>query len=1524
MKSLHSIAVAVLALGLLGAWGVAAATSRCPQAEIRPIPGGWTVVTWIPSEAAPGRGIVVRLTYPESPRYPEGTAAVVEVPGADSPGDVELPSRPGSDPLVEQGLIGVKFAFPGGGRPPYSSSGTYDHRGLNSLKALRDVVRFLRGEIPDEHGCYVSDLLPYPVLQVGLVGSSNGGNTAIVALGLFGDEMAVDWYVGWENPAGVQFTTVDLGSRNQELPFYSPCSCRLTPGGAECDVDYTHLRWDPQAISRGWGPQRQGTRGVLYHDLNGNGRYDQGDYVLGSYPGTFAGREKRVYSTAVLEAAVQMGLIDPWPQDVATLEEAREYWAIRDMSRYYDETLGFLPGLRVIVIGSERDHVQVAPDHPHILLQYKGWREAGVAWVRLNSDAAYVEAAAGRPLPAVDNPANIAVDCENIRELLQPEAVPDSLARLAAVLELSDRVRAGDWRADLDDVLRETSAEVTVDAAVVLGTVNPLSGVQGGPRPVVRGDADLSAHFRAAGVDHVRLPQDTLPNNLTLGGIFPDPQADPDDPSAYDFSRIDPFIEAIVEAGIEPLWEAMYDLGRSDRLTRGDRGLQRGIYPHDPAKWATVIKNVLKHFNDGWADGHHWGVEYVEFINEPFGLGGCRPDEAGVERCWDLFQIFVDAIHAYEAETGHDIKIVGPAEVVGLEGLERTLDRLRRLLERIRPEDLDYLSVHPYGGETPEDRLAAVRAVRELLDTYRPDGKDFSHVGLWASEWQTGPVGPGARRSAHIGAFNTAVKILWQGVVDRSTLYRADRWPQGPGDAAGPDGQVDCSDVPVCLESPYFTPDGRPKPAYFPWLALAEMARETPLRVDVTEHLADVYVLAARNAEGTRMGLLLARPALRGVTPPGAGEMTLALRLRGLPETSPYSVELYRIDADTVAWEPESTFKATADPDGNLILSVPLGVDTVLYLRLTASALTRESAWVVDEEGHEIYAAWWRPPGEGPFPCVIFVPAIGPGVPVLDYPEFRRLAEEGFVVASFNPEGRGRPGKDRSEGEETCQGPNQQEDLKAVIEYLAELSFVDTANIGIASFSGGSLLAGPALGRWPELPVAYWIDVEGPHDGSIILGEPCGHPNTRVDPSPENKAFWRERSPIEFIANFRGRYLRVQAEIDHAQGRYVEHALEMNNAAVEGGVPWVRINGADAGNPINRTYPLDDPSRWPEWLPGRLRDQPGGWRGVLTRYAREMAALVASQEETASMIRFERVSEEPVLGPGTAAWESMDVLSCEVLYDPDEGLFKMWYTGFDGERYAIGYAESRDGLHWERYPGNPVLASMGGEWDRDGVGFPAVVQASGKYYMFFTMLKRARAHRDAALGLAISDDGIHWERVEGPILLPGASGKYDARALVGPDVFITEDRVWHMLYAGGRDFPRDPDGCWAILHAESTDGTSWRVDPVPVLTGDLVDMEDALNPEVLRLPGGTYWLAFAARVEHSRFHIFSARSRDGLRWELASRAELLTPGAAGRFDEKALNHPALVLLGDEIYLFYTGYDRHNRRAIGLATASFRQ
>jgi len=296
-----------------------------------------------------------------------------------------------------------------------------------------------------------------------------------------------------------------------------------------------------------------------------------------------------------------------------------------------------------------------------------------------------------------------------------------------------------------------------------------------------------------------------------------------------------------------------------------------------------------------------------------------------------------------------------------------------------------------------------------------------------------------------------------------------------------------------------------------------------------------------------------------------------------------------------------------------------------------ASTYTTEAVevWVSAPNGSRLYTRIIQPapalyPGRR-FPALIAIPGgTGAGAPLADSPDYRNLASQGLVFVSFNPEGRGsgRPGDLVSQGTEDCNGFVHQDDLKAVIQRTVALPNVDVANVGVATSSFGIAIGAGALGRYPDLPVAYLVDGEGPHDSRVIAfydagreRAVCGHLSTITDPSSDNLAFWAEREAVRHIGGFRGRYLRMQAEIDHAQNPgYVRHAIEMINAATQpryggtGASVWTRMNGDDRGNPANAVYPLNNPSQYPNWITGRLSDHPG----LSALYIREMAAATAS------------------------------------------------------------------------------------------------------------------------------------------------------------------------------------------------------------------------------------------------------------------------------------------------------------------------
>jgi hypothetical protein len=264
------------------------------------------------------------------------------------------------------------------------------------------------------------------------------------------------------------------------------------------------------------------------------------------------------------------------------------------------------------------------------------------------------------------------------------------------------------------------------------------------------------------------------------------------------------------------------------------------------------------------------------------------------------------------------------------------------------------------------------------------------------------------------------------------------------------------------------------------------------------------------------------------------------------------------------------------------------------------------------------------------FAAVVRVPGgINPGRTEVYSAESIALAEVGMVVVAFNAEGRVDPRSPediQSEGSEDYNGYRNQDTLAEVVEYIAQLPYVIPDNIGIRTQSYGITMGAGCAARHPELPIKYIVDGEGPPSSFVTVHEPwaqysppnhpfhnkyqtvfqiMGHYSTERDPSEENLRFWEEREALTFIGKFDGMYLRLQGEWDHAQppSRPAEvpmfhhppiwwqgkHACDMVNAAIDGGVPWVRVNLPELGNGVNERCTADDP---PSLIPGELNVSP--------------------------------------------------------------------------------------------------------------------------------------------------------------------------------------------------------------------------------------------------------------------------------------------------------------------------------------------
>ncbi len=222
--------------------------------------------------------------------------------------------------------------------------------------------------------------------------------------------------------------------------------------------------------------------------------------------------------------------------------------------------------------------------------------------------------------------------------------------------------------------------------------------------------------------------------------------------------------------------------------------------------------------------------------------------------------------------------------------------------------------------------------------------------------------------------------------------------------------------------------------------------------------------------------------------------------------------------------------------------------------------------------GYQIDAHLHRPDdASGRLPAVVLCPGIDhPGTifdslaPPVSADEVARL---GCLALHFDPAGRG-----ESWGEEDMGGPEHQDDVATAIRYLAERPDVDPTRIGVVAISLGVAMAVGAVAGGAE--AAWLIDWEGPCDreiitsGGKIMTPALGH-------SMEDETWWRPREAVRHVGAMRCPYVRLQAELDHAQPGETRHAMRMLHAAAAGSLPWFQINDHPRG---------DVPPR-PQWLP---------------------------------------------------------------------------------------------------------------------------------------------------------------------------------------------------------------------------------------------------------------------------------------------------------------------------------------------------
>ena len=180
---------------------------------------------------------------------------------------------------------------------------------------------------------------------------------------------------------------------------------------------------------------------------------------------------------------------------------------------------------------------------------------------------------------------------------------------------------------------------------------------------------------------------------------------------------------------------------------------------------------------------------------------------------------------------------------------------------------------------------------------------------------------------------------------------------------------------------------------------------------------------------------------------------------------------------------------------------------------------------------------------------------------------------------------------------------------------------------------------------------------------------------------------------------------------------------------------------------------------------------------LLTRDQDKAGTSRIGYAESADGIHFTHAAE-PVLKP-EAPYESNGGVEDPRLVKIGR-LWYLTYTGYNKKDAQLCLATSTDLKHWERK--GVILPAYKGTWNKRWTKSGAIVpeKVNGKWWMYY--LGTANGHD--SMGLAVSDDLLHWKDATAQPVLPQRMGAFDEQVMEpGPAPIMTPQGIL-LLYNG--------------------------------------------------------------------------------------------------------------------------------------------
>ena len=366
------------------------------------------------------------------------------------------------------------------------------------------------------------------------------------------------------------------------------------------------------------------------------------------------------------------------------------------------------------------------------------------------------------------------------------------------------------------------------------------------------------------------------------------------DPKSYDFYFTDLYVKKIYDAGSK----VYYRLGQTIENANHTYHVHP---PKDFKKWAQICEHIIKHYNEGWADGFNYGIEYWQIWNEHDHSATC---------CWtgtpEQFYDFYETAYRHLKKKFPHLQIGGPA-LIGRPSTGK--DFIEAMAKRNVP--LDFLSWHMY-FHTVEAFKYNVNFFRKTLDE-----NGYKDTPSFIDEWNIKPF--------------DLTQTQYNTVLAAATMCV---------------GQYEPIDMmlyfDVIIGSPFntlWTLYAEPKPTYWAFYSWGKMS-QLGTSVEAKADMPELQVAAATNADKSKSGILVTRlnietgiPQLtdpniripRSINP----KMDVTIHVKGV---KPADVEVLMVDGK-YCYQPYPAAKVEATEDGCNV-TMPMARMSFAYIKL--------------------------------------------------------------------------------------------------------------------------------------------------------------------------------------------------------------------------------------------------------------------------------------------------------------------------------------------------------------------------------------------------------------------------------------------------------------------------------------------------------------------------------------------------------------------------------------------------------------